>query len=347
MLAGCTAAPNNSPVAAGAVGWRGAVPSVFEDMSTGKLPFDLQRGGRAAVHGVPAPKAAKKGIYVSQYVNSVVYGFSNKKKSEKTKGPICQAPWKMSGPVYVAVDGKGNLLEVDSAALYPTNIGQGPDMCGSLAATIQDRQGYADAVASRDALNGIVAIANQWDYSNYGLAPGSISVCTVAAGCTANLTNSAMYRLAGVAIDRNGNCWASALNGPSGSATLTYFQGCSGSGQQTSGYQNSGYGGLDIDKQGNIVAMSYAFNYTTTLYVYSGCNPACKLVGGPFNLLGISTAGHLNAASTKFVVADSQYGQVDIYSYSPTKVTYKYSFNDGLNQQDVVGGVAVNPASSE
>lgn len=345
-LAGCGGTPATGTISDAAAL---RAPGVLEDLSTGKLAFDLRSGDRTVLHGVQAPAVAKKGIYVAQYVSKVVYGYSDKKKSQKTKGPICQAPWNMSGPIYVAVDGKGDLLEVDAAALYPTNIGTGPNMCGPLAASIQDREGYADAVASLDALNGVIAIANQFDYSNYGFAPGSITVCTVAAGCTANLTNAAMYRVAGVAIDPKGDCWASAVNGPSGNtATLTYFKGCAGSGQQASGYKNPGYGSVDIDTHGNLVALSYVISTeTTTLYVYSGCKPKCKLVGGPFSLRGISTAGALNGASTKFVVADAQYGQVDIYSYTPTKVSYLYSFNNGLSQKDVVGGVAVNPRSPE
>jgi hypothetical protein len=59
---------------------------------------------------------------------------------------------------------------------------------------------------------------------------GSISVCSVSAGCTSNLTNATtMYEVAGVAMDNSGNCWASAWN-PSSVATLTYFAGCAGSG---------------------------------------------------------------------------------------------------------------------
>jgi hypothetical protein len=348
VLAGCNGSAGTNPTAVGAPALGAHVPSVFEDVSTGHVPPALRSGSFEGLRGVRAPKSAESGLYVTQYVTKVVYGYSHKQKSQRKKGPICQAPWPMAGPLYVAVDGKGNLLEVDAAALYPTNIGTGPQMCGSLATSIQDREGYADAVASLDALNGTIAIANQWDYSNYGLAPGSITVCTVSAGCTANLTNPAMYRVAGVALAPNGDCWASALNGPSGSATLTYFRGCAGAGQEATGYQNPGYGSIDIDEHGNLVTLSYVIStQTTTLYVYSGCNPACKLVGGPFSLEGISTAGALNGPNTKFAVADAQYGQVDIYSYSPTRVKYMYSFNEGLSQSAVVGGVAFNPASPE
>jgi hypothetical protein len=345
LFAGCTEAPVASPVAPSAARWEGFAPSPLQDLSRGALPLQLRSVAAAASHVIPAPAGAKSGIYVSQYVSSVIYGFSKEKRSQKKRGPLCTVPWKTSGPVSLSVDGKGNLLEVDSVDFgTPINIGSGPEMCGPLAATIRDLYGYGDAVASRDALNGVVAVANQWDLSNYGFNPGSIAVCTVSASCTENLTNSAMYR---VAIDPNGNCWASALNASS-VATLTYFQGCSGSGQQASGYENPGYGALDIDAQGNLVAMSYVIgSYVTTLYVYSGCNPACKVVGGPFNLLGATVAGHLNGTSNKFITADGEYGQVDVYSYTPTQVKYLYSFKKGLTQIDDVDGVVANPASPE
>lgn len=315
-------------------------------MTAGGPPPALRFTAHRGLHGIPAPATAANGIYVTQLVSNTVLGYSSKKRSEKKKGPICTVPWKMVEPQAIAVDSNGNLLEVDSTSFFtPVNVGTGPKMCGALATTIEDQYGYGDYVASRDALNGVVAVANQWDFSNYGFNPGSIAVCTVSAGCTTNLTNSAMNRVAGVAIAPNGDCWASALNA-SGQATLTYFQGCSGSGQQASGYQNPGYGGLDIDANGNILAMSYVIkSYVSTLYVYSGCNPACTLVGGPFNLLGVTVAGHLNAGSNEFAAADPEYGQVDIYSYSPMRVKYKYSFNKGLSQQDDVGGAAYNPPS--
>lgn len=301
-----------------------------------------------ALHFVAAPATAESGIYVSQFVSGVVYGFSNRKRSQQKKGPICSIPWQTTEPPNIAVDGTGNLMVVNTvtAGKTPINIGTGPDMCGSLAATIRDQYGYGDAVASLDALNGVVVVANQFDFSSSGLNPGSLSVCTVSAGCTANLTNAAMYRLAGVAVDTKGDCWASSET-TSGAANLFYFAGCSGSGQEATGYENVGYGGLDFDRKGNLVAMSYDISSkVSTLYVYSGCNPACKLVGGPFSLLGTTIAGNLNAGSTKFAAADSEYGQVDVYSYAPTKVTYLYSFSKGLSKSDIVGGAAFNPASS-
>ncbi len=41
--------------------------------------------------------------------------------------------------------------------------------------------------------------------------------------------------------------------------------------------------------------------------------------------------------------ADFEFGQVDVYKYGPTSLTYEYSFNNGLSASDDVEGVAVNP----
>jgi hypothetical protein len=346
-LAGCSGGQGDSNLSPPAGRWVNA-PSVLEDMSGGSLPHWPPSAAGTSMLVATKTKGAKSGVYISEYVSNAVYGFSSNKRSQKKKGPICSVPWKTSGPVSLSVDGKGNLLEVDSVDFgTPINIGMGPQMCGPLASTVRDLYGYGDAVASRDATNGVIAVANQWDFSNYGFNPGSISVCTVSAGCTVNLTNGAIDRVAGVAIDNQGNCWASALNQYQ-VATLTYFQGCSGAGQQTTGYQNPGYGALDIDANGNLVAMSYVIgSYQTTLYVYSGCNPACTLVGGPFKLHGATATGHLNAASNQFITADAEYGQADIYSYSPTRVKYQYSITKGLSQIDDVSGAAFNPSSPE
>ena len=99
---------------------------------------------------------------------------------------------------------------------------------------------------------------------------------------------------------KNGDCWASATNS-TGTATLTYFKGCTGSGRPAKHYRNSYYGGLDIDNAGNLVSIS-AFD--SEVYVYKGCNPACTLVGGPFALHNQSIFGHLDQKSKHFAAAD-------------------------------------------
>lgn len=329
----------------------GARPLNVLDPLSGESSVRRQFASATVLHGTAAPATAANGIYVAEFTNTSMFGYSNRKLVER-KGPLCTVPWQVSTPQDIAVDSKGFLIEPDAWIVgyhshSPIYIGAGPDMCGSLAYTVNDYDGFALDASSRNVSTGVIAVANEYGggFCNSGLCPGSISVCTVSAGCTANLTNSAMFRVVGVALARNGDCWASADNAI-GTATLTYFKGCAGPGQQATSYQNPGYGGMDIDKAGNLVTISYSLTTkSSSMSVYSGCNPKCKLVGGPFNLKGATVYGHLNAYSTKFAAADPQYNQVDIYSYTPTALTYKYSFNKGLSND--VEGAAFNPPSHE
>jgi hypothetical protein len=294
--------------------------------------------------GKPAPATAKRGIYVSQVAGSNILGY---KKGQRSNDPaICTVPFSIGSVNNVAVDGAGNLIDPDGAA-GAIIIGQGPNMCGAEAAMISDPYGQPVDASSANALTGKIAVANTFDN---GSTPGSISVCTVSAGCKKNLTNPAMDGVAAVALDNQGNCWADGIN-PSIQATLTYFAGCSGGGVQTTGFTNSGPGGIDIDASGNLVTIDVrggGSSGTGVVDVYSGCKPACKLLSST-PLIAPAIYGHLNSLhNNKLAVADFDNGQIDIYSYSPTGgVTYLYSFNDGLSANLFVEGVAYNKRSPQ
>jgi hypothetical protein len=299
------------------------------------IPNGLRPVGPMTLHGRPAPKGVGGGIYASQFYAAIIAGYQHKNTSNNP--PICTLG--ASYPNGIAVDGKGNLIDPDGGTRNVL-VYQGPAMCGPLAATIADPYGQPSDASSADALNGTIAVGNIFD--NSGL-PGSISVCTASGGCTANLSNANMFEVAGVAMANNGDCWADAINS-SGTATLTYFAGCTGAGQATTGFMNTYFGGLDIDKKGNLVTIS-AFD--ANVYIYSGCNPACTLVGGPFTLNGEAVFGHLNKQSMTFATGDFPNGQIDVYQYSPTSLTYFYSFNNGLSASDDVEGTAFNPRSEQ
>jgi len=235
---------------------------------------------------------------------------------------------------------KGNLIDPDGGS-RSVIVFAGPGMCGAKLGSFSDPFGQPTDASSTDAVNGKIAVGNIYG-PDASSSAGSISICTLAGGCTRNLQNPAMYEVAGVAMDK-GNCWADASNS-GGSATLTYFARCSGSGQRATGFLNAYYGGLDFDKNGNLVTIS-AFD--SEIYVYSGCNPACTLVGGPFPMLDEAVYGHLNRESTTLCTGDFKLGQMDIYRYNPAAITYLYSFNNGLNVSDVPVGCAYTPRSSQ
>jgi len=302
--------------------------------------------------------AMPKGIYVNEFYGGGALAYQNRNTGNNP--PFCTVPTGIGADVNgMAIDGKGNLMTpvpVNYSGLPVLEIWQGPksgSACCTMVASISDPYGQPSDAASFDSLNGEIVLGNIFGPSG---TAGSVSICSVSAGCTQNLTNyTTMFKVAGVALASNGDCWASAED-PSGIATLTYFAGCTGGGVQATGYLNIDYGGLDIDKNGNLVAVDKNPNGISQLWVYNGCNPACTLVGGPFPLAGncptgttICTMvfGAVNSQSMTFVTGNRTSGSADIYYYSPTSLTYWYSITNGLSSSGLIEGVAYNPASKK
>lgn len=149
--------------------------------------------------------------------------------------------------------------------------------------------------------------------------------------CTRHLTNPVFAYVYGVAIAPGSDCWASVQN-KSFKAILVYFAHCRG--------------GLDIDANGNLVTISSTSK--SQLFIYSGCNPACALVRGPFPLKGAPLVYcHLDGASNKFVVANVDEVQVDVYSYSPSAVKHLYSITNSFSPSDDPTAAAFSPNSKE
>jgi hypothetical protein len=297
------------------------------------------RAAQRSGFGIPAPVSAKSGIYVSENLSSRsdVFGYANNNRSNGP--PICSE--NASSTYDLAVDDKGDLIvpEYNAIAIF-----KGPSVCGRKLGslhTIWDDDYPVDAT-SPDAETGTIAVGVIQDA---GSGVGSIELCTLKSGCKTNLTHgSAMNLVFAVAMSKKGDCWASSAT----PTALTYFRGCSGSGQPATGYANPSAGGLDIDKNGNLVSISCAVVSCSTpaLYVYSGCKPHCKKIGGPFSMQGASMYGHLNEDSSRFATADYQYGQIDIYKYAPMGITYTHSFDNGLSAGARMGA-AYNPRSRE
>jgi hypothetical protein len=286
-----------------------------------------------AVHGIPAPASATRGIYVGFALATGENVLGYPQANRKNKGPICtDTPGTGTGDV--SVDGKGNLM-VATLGGDEVIVFKGPGMCGARLGAIGTALVY-DA-ASADAANGRVVVANF--YTQNG---GDVQVCTLSAGCTTTLKNQSLNAPIGVALAKNGDCWASGY-GSTSYTVLVYFKKCAGSGQVATGFKNAYPGGLDIDKHGNLVSVDIGQGF----WVYRGCNPNCAVVGGPFPYEGSTDFGHLNETSTQFAAADTKYGQIDVYRYAPTKMVYEYSFNKGMSEGDTVTGAAYNPRSKE
>ncbi|MGB8909469.1 MAG: hypothetical protein WCC84_12050 [Candidatus Cybelea sp.] len=314
-----------------------ASPANYIDNGAVEQPLPYYRRVISSIKNAASYPA--KGMYVNEFygAGTMAYPINNKADSP----PFCTVATGSGADVNgIGVDGEGNLITPVAAnysGQHAVDIWQGPGMCGAQVGTFIDPDGQPSDAFSFDALNGTILVSNI--FNNSGGA-GSVSICTLASGCTGNLTNAAMYKVAGVVMDKSGNCYVSAED-PTGVGTLTYFAGCTGAGQQASGFMNTDYGSLSFDRNGNLVSVDKA---GIQLWVYKGCNPACSVIGGPFPLQGETVFGALNKQSMTFMAGDFANGQVDVYLYTPTSLTYFYSYSNGLSVSGKIEGVAYNPA---
>lgn len=319
--------------------WHVTIVALLAGCSGGAVPAVAPQQAAPAVHGIAAPASATRGIYVglgSPGQGAAIYGY--RANNKKNKPPMCTSSYGI-GADDIAVDRSGNLM-IATGSAGQVWILQGPGMCGPLLGKI-NTNGLPFDVAGADAQNGKIVVGNLYsDTTGFG----NVVVCTLSAGCTRTLTNYSIGGVLGVALAKNGDCWASAVARGGSKVVLVYFNKCSGSGQVTNGFTNTYPGGLDIDKHGNLVAIDPA---SRTFSIFKGCRPGCTLIGGPFTAEGDTYYGHLNKDATQFVAADYQYAQIDVYKYTPTKMTYEYSFNNGLSVSSEVLGAAYNPRSKE
>lgn len=331
FLAGCSA--GNSAALA---------PSTTADAPASAIPQWMQPAGARLLPPAPmtddaAPMVAKPkyGLYASEVYGSDVLAYHN--PNTHNRGPVCKVY-----SAYVngfSVDGKGNLL-LPTAYPDEVSVRKGPGLCGKLLGSVVDSYGQASDAASSDGAGGAIVVANIQESGSKKV--GNIAVCTLAKGCTRQLRSPHITGYGGgVALARNGDCWMSSEDDGSFShATLTYFKGCKGAGKAAKGWKNAYYGGLIIDKQGHLISVDFE---TPALWVYRGCNPVCRVVHGPFSLEGTSFYGNLNAKGDELALGDNEFGQVDVYKYSPTKLTYAYSFNRGLSASEDVESAGFSP----
>ncbi|MBV9263621.1 MAG: hypothetical protein JO324_04805 [Candidatus Eremiobacteraeota bacterium] len=281
--------------------------------------------------GRRSPDTATLGIYAVAS-QSVVNGYPFNDRANAP--PVCSVGgFNSIENTGIAVDRKGDLLVTDEGTNTIT-IFKGPGLCGPKLGTITDPTvKWFQDVASRD---GQTIVAGFNKQPHVSVVPG-VAVCTLSGGCTHHLSlGLGVGLILGVAVAPNGDCWATAQ--AKQGKFLVYFAHCSHDGVVATGLAaDDPPGSLDIDAKGDLVVTADAA--AADLRIYSGCNPACTPVGGPFPLRGNAALhGHLDGSANKFIVSErglgSGMGQLDVYSYSPTAVTYLYSITNGLTLPD-------------
>jgi hypothetical protein len=332
LLAGCsgnTSSPSSSVPSVGA-NTKAQGAGLHGGIAVNVIPQRFLPTKFMPRRGRLATAAEMQGIYVSTFAGTDLYGFP---KNNSGNGPSTCTVSPTASVNGFGVDESGNLMVpnaffVSSQEERVVNV-YGPGMCGPLLGTITDPYGQPADASAVSATTGNIAVGNIFDISS----AGSVSVCTLSSGtCSTNLTNPSMYEVAGVAMANNGDCWADAINS-SDIASLIYFAGCSGGGVVATGFVNPFYGGIDIDKYGNLVTESLfgpSFSLPSQVYVYSGCNPACTLISTS-NLTGESIFGHLGKNSQRFVTTNLESADVEVYKYrAQSGLTLNYSFTGGI-----------------
>jgi len=274
-------------------------------------------------------KTHKSLIYASNFYQSEMWGYPD--------------PNSANGPATCTLGNASNYLKyingfgVDTAGdvmvpAYTPNddgylsINVFAPKCGALLWQAEVDTGQpADAYSSNGA-TGSILVGELADYDNNDY--GALVICSKASSCGTPFTNSAVTGYgAGVAMAKNGDCWLSAATSTNSGFVLVYFAGCTGTGEVATGTSNTYYGGLFIDGKGNLGSI----DLSGTLYVYSGCNPKCSLVGST-KLEGEALFGGLDGTGKYLSLGDYENNAVDIYSYNSKTGTakYLYSFTNGL-----------------
>jgi hypothetical protein len=291
-----------------------------------------------------ASKAPGSNLYVSSYFGTSVYGFETPFK--RGRPPACTVYTGRTHINDIAVDPSGNLI-VPQLRERLVRVYAPSGNCVVPLGSFADPYGPPANAASLDATNGTIVLATLRGTSG-GL--GSLAVCSMAAGCTRKLKPQFAGYANGVAIARNGDCWLVTENHTFTAAGMTYWRGCKGTGQLSPGFKNVSSGSLSIDSNGNLASVDYKGGGTGQLWVYSGCNPACDVVGGPFKLQGQPFYGTLNARGDTFATLEAQFpygGTIDVYNYAPSNVTLDYTFSSGFAPVSNPQGIAFAPAFAQ
>jgi hypothetical protein len=341
LLAACSS-NGSSPSSSAIPGGAGGASKISQAGRHGTPLMTVDKkflvAGRSGFHGRHAPASAIKGLYAQQFLclvgSSACAGWGYPKNNSANGPFICTiGPVAAQGVNGMGVDKAGNTIVPDAfngIYVFSGGLTMTPD-CGTQAAVIPDAFGQAADGASNDAMNGTIVV---------GHSDGDVATCTVASNsCT--LLSPILSGFVAVAMDSSGNCYAQ-----SSSSGLYYWAGCTGTGTLQSG-ATGGSGGLDVDNKGNVLSLNQGS--PSTLTVYHCASNICSVVTST-SLSGAGSNdcvyGHLGKQNERYACGDYTLGQIDVYTYLPSRApTYLYSFNNGLTQADVVETAAYSPSS--
>lgn len=288
----------------------------------------------AAAPGAPPAARSSAGkptnlIYSSSYGgNSVTYYLKGTGPNNPVAGTLSGSfanPLGMgvdrAGDLYVSNSNDRNVLVYAAGSTSPTN-------------TLDDPDKFPDDVAV--GTDGTVYVAN-----SSGPIGASGNVVVYAPGATSptqTLSDPRFYRVMGVALDKSGNVWVSynAAQGI-GSGSVAEFK--AGSSTPTETHVKIGScGGIAIDKAGHFLTIDEEVP-SVNVYDAHRRKPIAQL-----KLPGTSAYLVFNKSSDVLYVADYGLGEIDVFDYTPNKLTQINTITNGIVPSNDNLGVAVTPA---
>jgi hypothetical protein len=148
-----------------------------------------------------------------------------------------------------------------------------------------------------------------------------------------------MAVLFGIAVDVNGNVWASASTTTANASIIVWLGGAMPAHVIPNAHPGNGGGGIEFDNQGTMLVLDAS---DAAIYTYKcrASHLACKELGR-WPLKYETFFGKLDRANSRFEAANGGSGAVDVYAYPG--FFYEYSYDNSLASQLDVVGIAALP----
>lgn len=263
------------------------------------------------------------GLYVAQMTENFVREYTLPNKGNMA--PRCTDTFAQTDVNGIGVNAKRVLYVPDGGARKILTFAPN---CGAAGPTLIASHGRPTDVAFDNTANNTVYVADS--------STNCIDVYDKGATLpTRTLCNAAIKGSLGDAVDAQGNVYQSGVS----SANIARYL----KGQQTgstilglTGLKNPV--GLEFDTKGNLIVIDSSNGILIYAPPYKGA-PTKRI-----STKGSSFYGKLDAANLNLYVGDFTFGSADVYSYPSG--TFEYSITNGLNLNNGITGVAVDPPSA-
>jgi hypothetical protein len=293
---------------------------------TAMLPKDRwPKGHPYVVH--PEPNAKRGRIYSSSFGgDSVTYYLKGTGPNNPVAGTLSGT---FENPQGMAIDPTGNLYVSNGNA---SEVLVYPPGASSPSTTLTDPVGFPVDVAIGS--DGTVYVANVW--ASMG-NPGSVAVYAPGATTpTSVLRYQGFVQVAGVALDRSGNVFVSYDQSNGKFGTVAEFPAGSSNPVATN-ISVGAVGGIGFDNAGHMLLVDQEAP-SLNVYTPGTSTPIAKLA-----LPGVPIYFSFGKHGKNIFFADYSLGEIDVFNYTPSKLTQINKITNGIIPSNTNVGVATSP----